>query len=260
MTDPNSLPNSESNIFQEAPIEPLLPSPRPFTFRIPGVRNYAKAGISKDCQYVYFYSLERILVHRLSVPRGSAVASIAQPSSEVFNSGQRFRGAMISRVALSGQYVASSTKETLEVFRMAIANPARSSTSAVFTRSNGGWQTTGLAILEQGSSLSIVIGQRKLGERSYEGRVLLFTVELSRPRAPSTPVYRLYNVPRRDFPKNVDISPDGTFILCRTQLSNTIIIWKISGGSDTPAFQLTRNCYTPVSVLALVLALDLSKF
>ena len=239
-------------MFQEAPIEPLLPFCQPFTFQIPGVRKYTKAGISKDCQYVYFFDPERVLVHRLSVPRGPAVASITQLSSEVFNSGQRFKGTMISRVALSGQYMALSTSEKLEVFKIAIANPAHNTISTIFRRSNDGWQTTGLAILEQSSSLSVVIGQRKLGERSYEGRVLLFTVKLSQPRAQPAPVYHLYNVPRRDFPKNVDISADGTSILCRTQLSNTIIIWKISGGSDQPAFQLTRNCYTPVSVLVSI--------
>ena len=251
MTDPNSTSNSESTMYQEAPVEPLLQFCPPLTFRIPGVEEYTKAGISKDCQYVYFYNTQRILVHRLSIPSTSAVSGASTPSHEIFNSGRKFKNAMISRVALSGQYIAISTKETLEVFDMTTANLADNSTSARFRRPHGRWQTNGLAILKQNSTLSIVIGQRKQGISSYEGRVLLFAVELSAPWAQSTSLYCLYNVPRKDFPKNVEISADGTLILCRTQLSNTIIIWKIPSGSDQCAFQLTRSCYIPVSPFAL---------
>ena len=175
---------------------------------------------------------------------------MAHLSSEVFNSGQRFKDAMISRVALSGQYVAISTSETLEVFDMTNTNLVSNQTSAMFSRPHDGWQTTGLAILEQNSRLSIVMGERKQGKQSYEGRVLSFAIELPEPRAQSAPTDCLYNVPRKDFPKNVEISADGDLVLCRTQLSNTVLVWQLPGGSNQPAFQLTRDCYTPVSAFA----------
>ena len=250
MTDRNSASEPESNMYQEAPIEPLLQSRQSFTFQVPGVENYTKAGISKDCQHVYFYNTQRILVHRLSIPRPPEIPSVSHLSCEILDSGRKFKDAMISRVALSGQYIAISTKETLEVFDMTSANLTSSSTSAKFWRRHDGWQTNGLAILKQNSRLLIVIGQRRQGEDFYEGQVLVFAVELSAPRARSTPINCLYNMPCKDFPKDVELSADGTLILCRTQLFNTVIIWRVSGGSDQIPFQLTGSRYIPVSSFA----------
>lgn len=227
----------------------MRPSHTPFSFQVPGLRGYTRAGLTKDCRYVYFYNLQRVSVHQLLVPRNLTAQKIEHLSQEVLHYAGDFKDTMIQRVSLSGQYIAISTSKRLEVFKMrSHATAASVPESTIFRRAHGEWETTALTLHEHDSRLSIVIGQRKRGPISFEGQVLSVGIELPvhRPFLSLKPC--IYGVPRNDFPKDVDVNVNGSIILCRTQLHNSVIVWDLSSNSSQRSFQLTRSFHTPVSV------------
>ena len=246
---PQSTQSNDGRLYKEVPIEPMVPSRKPVAFQIQGVGGSTRAGLSKDCKYAYFYKRQRVIVHQLFVPRDLALQEVAHLSREIFKYVEDAKDMMIQRVSLSGQHIAISTNQKLVVFKMR-RHPTTDSSPAttIFTRPYGEWETTGLALHEHDSRLSIVIGQRKRGHTSFKGQVLSFVIQLPVLQAPLNLEPYQYDIPRNDFPKDVDMSMDGTLILCRTQLYNSVIIWDIVSQPEKNAFQITRNFHTPVSV------------
>lgn len=218
-----------------------------FQTRLAG--GYTTSGISKDCKYTYFYNEQRISVHKLSTSLGSANGKAEQPSIEIYSYTEEGEGSVIERVTSSGDWLAVSTNEELLILDMTShSNQA----TPIYRRPHGEWEPTGLALHGEDAKLSVVIGQRKQGRDHFEGRVLAFFIVLPvhTGSAISETCKYEYDLPQKDFPKDVAVNGDGTLFLCLTHIHNNVIIWESSSrpSSGNRVLRIIKSYYTPVSV------------
>ena len=220
---------------------------RPLFFQIPRVRSQSRAGLSRKCDFAYFHDRRKVSVHQLSISSTFASNEVTDPSRlsrEFFSHIVGSQDTVIHRVAIDGQWIAISTNQDLVIINMR----DRSMTPR---RAHGDWEPIGLAMHESDGQLSVVLGQRKRGNIAYQGRVLLFTIRLSASLGSFDSEPYLYALPQNDIPMDVDINADGTLLLCRTRLRNSVIVWELFA-SPAPVrapFIIPRSCHTPVSIL-----------
>ena len=229
-------------------MRPILPPCQPITFKIRLVKHYRIAGMSKDCKYTFFHDEKRVTVLETSQLLESILDHAVQMPQSTYSYDEGRRKAVIERVALSGQWLAICTNQELKILQIRI-QPSRA--LEMLRSSHGEWEPTGLAICEHNAKLLCVIGQRKHKDASFQGRVLLFHIRQSINSGSSMPEPNKYDLPQNDFPKEVDINFDGTLILCRTELHNSVIIWELDSrpGSDQRSLKITRHPHTPVSII-----------
>ena len=204
--------------------------------------------MSKDCKYTFFHDDKRVTVLETS----QLLESIPDKAAQIPRSADSYiegrRDAVIERVALSGRWLAICTNQDLQILQMRI-QPSRA--LEMLRSSHGEWEPTGLALHEHNARLLLTLGQRKRKGASFQGRVLLFHIRQPIDSGSSMPEPIKYDLPQNDFPKAVDISFDGTLILCRTELRNSVIIWELDSrpGSDQRALKITRRFHTLVSII-----------
>ena len=232
--------NAESTLQldKESPIEFMVPCPELFTSKIKNIKGCQGAGISQNCEIMHFHDESRVYLHCLREPFGGD-----RKAHEIYGS----QNATIQSVALAGQWLVISTNKELVVL---LLSRNLSSASTVAKYPHGEWDPVGFAIHEGNTELLLAVGHSRCDRRrsAFEGEILIFRMNCAAPSLNPT-VFRL---PRCDFPKDVDISPDGKLILCRTQLQNTVFILRELSLpiSKETLFDLTRGRYTPVSFLS----------
>lgn len=174
----------------------------------------------------------------------STTRGVKHPLKDVFDYSER-PGHTIHRVALSRTWMVICTDQDLAVLQ--IRNHTVDKATAV-RRPCAGWAPRGLAIQEFEDSLKIVLGQCRQGRMSLEGRMLLFTVRQTIDDRPSICEPLVYNMDGGDHPKDVDFSQNGRLILCRTQLRNTVLVWKLPShpSANERSISISKSGYTPV--------------
>ena len=235
----------------EAPIRPMLHLQQQINFHFRSFKHYRTAGMSKDCKYTFFYDEKRVIVLETSKLLESTQDPAVQMSQSAYDYVEERQDAVIERVALSGRWLAICTNQELKLLQMRTRpNGARE----MLRRAHGEWEPSGLALYldEHEAKMLLIIGQRKREDASFRGRVLLFHI-MQPINFGSMPEPDKYDLPQNDFPKEVDISFDGSLFLCRTELHNSVIIWELSSrsGPDQRSLKITRRFHTPVSIILL---------
>ena len=230
----------------EPPIRPMLHRDPPRTSQIQTAKHCKIAGMSKDCRHIFFHDEKRVTVLETSLVLKSTPSQAVRVSQIPDSYVEGRQDAVIERVAFSRRWLAICTNQELIILQM---GTRPNSAPEMLRRSHGKWEPSGLALYEDDARLLLILGQRKHEGDSFQGRVLLFHLGLPINFGSSMPEPYAYNVPQNDFPKEVDVSFDGTLFLCRTELHNNVIIWELvlEPGSDQRSLTITRRCHTPVS-------------
>ena len=238
----------------EAPIKPMLHCNPPRTSQIQTAKHCKIAGMSKDCRHIFFHDEKRVTVLETSLVLKSTPSQAVRVSQIPYSYVEGRQDAVIERVAFSRRWLAICTNQELIILQM---GTRPNSAPEMLRRSHGKWEPSGLALYEDDARLLLVLGQRKHEGDSFQGRVLLFHLALPINFGSSMPEPNAYNVPQNDFPKEVDVSIDGTLFLCRTELHNNVVIWELvlEPGSDQRSLTITRRCHTPVSTPTFLLIL-----
>ena len=246
-SSPPATEGIETRMDPEAPIRPTLLHCQPIKFQLRAVKDFKIAGMSRDCRHTFFHDEKRVALLETSLLLETASGQAVQMSRIPYYYVEGRQDAMIERVALSGRWLAICTNQDLIILQ--VGNQTYRAPE-MLRRSHGKWEPTGLALYEHDAQLLLILGQRKHKGASFKGRVLLFHIEQPINLGPSWPEPNKYKLPQNDFPKEVDISFDGTLLLCRTELYNSVVIWELVSqqGSDQRSLKITRRCHTPVSI------------
>ena len=205
-------------------------------------------GMSKDCKHIFFHDKKRVTVLETSLVLESTPGQAVRMSQIPYSYVEGRQDAVIERVAFSRRWLAICTNQELIVSEMRTQS---NSTPRMLRMSYGDWEPTGLALSEHDAKLLLVVGQRKRNDFSFQGIILVFHIEQPINFASSMPKPDKYDLPQNDLPKEVDINSDGTLLLCRTELHNSVVIWELvsSPGSSQRSLRITRRCHTLVSII-----------
>ena len=226
-----------------------MPRLEPLKFHINTGKRYTSAGLSRDCQMMFFYNQQRVSVHEISKKLGQEEKGVTLSTKKIFRYITKPAGAFVSCVTLSGQWVTISTNLNLNLLDIR-SNPA--DTPKSLTCAYGDWEPVGLDSYESSKGLLILVGQRIRRQGAFSGRLLLFQLPSPIKLDSSLPEPHAYLLPDKDFPKNVQIASDGTLVLCYTQLWNKVVLWELpsQSGSGQPCEISTGN-HTPVSIVSI---------
>ncbi|KAL8798156.1 MAG: hypothetical protein Q9182_006907 [Xanthomendoza sp. 2 TL-2023] len=203
----------------------LLPSKSRFG------RGYAHAGLSADCNLVFFSCSTKVSVFRVNAEGRSG-----RKEDRLLNLEFK-RTCQVADVSLSNTILAVSTRQNLEIHHV---EPQE----RVKTIANGGWDPSGIAIFETDSKVMIAVGQR----RSRNGRVALHRFRISARGLLQGELVRHYALPEGCYPKSLVFDPEATTLACITDVRNSVLLWDIWEGApeDGSPNTVRRGDYRPV--------------
>ena len=258
-SSPPATEETESHMDLEAPIRPMSLQGQPKIFQVRVAKHFKIAGMSRDCRQTFFHDTKRVVVLETSLLLESAPGQLAQMSHNPYTYVEGHKNTIIERVALAGRWLTICTNQELIILQTR-TQPNRA--LEMLRKSHGEWEPTGLAIYEHDGHLVLLLGQRMHNGVHFQGRVSVFRIEQTTDLPSSLTEPDKYFLLENDFPKDVDISFDGTLILCRTELHNSVVLWEMVSqpGSDQRSLKIARRCHTPVSISHLPHPLETHSF
>ncbi|KAL8704700.1 MAG: hypothetical protein Q9201_002162 [Fulgogasparrea decipioides] len=194
-------------------------------------KGYTHAGLSLDCNLVFFYHSTKICVYR---------ANTGGPSELLLE--RKFeKNAGISDVSLSRSILAVSTRQRVELYRIRSYRPGLQPMKVL---PHGDWDPSGVAIYEGQSQVLVAIGHRRETQNSRKGRIVLHRMDSSCEKATQMNAVLEYMLPMQDMPKVLSFAPEGNYLTCITNVMNTILVWIIECGAPSNAMPSTITKYT----------------
>ncbi|KAL8770005.1 MAG: hypothetical protein Q9194_005295 [Teloschistes cf. exilis] len=182
---------------------------------------YTHAGVSTDCRRAFFHDSEKVRVYRTGANGHSHVQD-----ESVFE--RKFqKSSPIAEVSLAEAVLAVSTKQTLELYEIGAYGPNR---SPLETIQHGDWDPSGLGVHHRSASEVVVaVGQRrqKRNSNTREGRIILHVVMLSGLGSIRSKIVSSSTLALEDIPRSISFS--GDHLVCITDVSNTVFVWRITG-------------------------------
>ncbi|KAI4248601.1 MAG: hypothetical protein LQ352_005892 [Teloschistes flavicans] len=180
---------------------------------------YAHAGLSANCRLAFFHDPEKIRVYRTS-----ADGQAHRQGDLVFE--RKFdKSFAVAEVSLSAAVLAVSTRQTLELYDVGSHGPNLRPLEII---QHGDWDPSGLAIHGRSASeVVIAVGHRRGTDGVREGRIVLHRVMLSRQASMRTKIVSSSELPMQEVPRSISFS--GDHLVCITDVTNTVFIWKNEG-------------------------------
>ncbi|KAL8738320.1 MAG: hypothetical protein Q9181_000863 [Wetmoreana brouardii] len=214
---------------RDAQVSQLLPA-RPFFHR-----QYTHAGLSLDCQLVFFYHSTKICVYRANT--GGQSEPLLKRKFENY--------AEITEVSLSSSILAVSTRQRLELYRIRSHHPGLQPMKVL---PHGDWDPSGVAIYEGQSQVLVAIGHRRETQESRKGRIVLHRIDLPCDNATQMNAVAEYMLPMQDVPKSLSFDLKGKYLTCITKIRNAILVWIIKCGGPLNAMPstITKHSHRPL--------------
>jgi len=194
----------------KAQVHRLLPSKGFFQ------RGYAHAGLSPDCSLAFFNDSTTICVYRVDA------SSQGCRNRKPFFSGDYDKASQITDVSLSNTMLAVSTRRDLELHLMerhCHSHNAR----PMEVIPHGEWDPSGVAIHDDGPEMMVAAAYR----RFREGCIILYQITFATESALQVEIVQRHVLPMQDVPKSISFDNRGTYLVCITDVTNSIQVWNI---------------------------------
>lgn len=181
-------------------------------------RGYAHAGLATNCRLVFFFDSTRVCVFRVNLESRRA------RQEDMLLDLKYDRHSQVADVSLSATILAVSTRKALEVYRVGLRRP-------VEMVSHDDWDPSGIAICENPWGVMIAVGHRRATRNSRRGRVVFHEITLPPQGLLRRRIIREFTLPRGDSPKILTFDREGATLACITEISNSVILWRIGEGA-----------------------------
>ena len=237
-----SLPSTDPDVVESDFQEPFIPRskikttssmsisfPRDrFFSSLLGRTSFNFAGLSSDCQHVFFYDHCRISMFHLNNPKGKPLEL-----------GRDFtNGDPILDAAMSQRFLVIATSQRILTFDLV----ERHQLEVV---SFDAWESSGIACFESSNQLVLALGQGQgNSSKASQGQIVVYKYEkssrLKRLEACST-----LPLPTQDRPKRVYLNAVPRILTCVTTIQNRVLVWDLdeSFSPVSEPFDFVKNHY-----------------
>lgn len=94
---------------------------------------------------------------------------------------------------------------------------------------HGEWDPSGVAIHDDGPDMMVAAAYR----RSREGCIILYQITFATESALQVEIVQRHVLPMQDVPKSISFDNRGTYLVCITDVTNSIQVWNIKNGAPT---------------------------
>ncbi len=210
-------------------------------------RSFSLAGLSRDCSSIFFCHSTEICVFSVESQDGGLLDGVLI-LQETFQ-----KAFSIRKIALSKHFTLISNLR--EAILLGLWNGQWNSqrrNEVLLRWPHEAWDGTGVSIDEDDFRLTILVGQRRESASDrFEGRILLFEIDLTKGLPLQKEKPREYVVPGSDFPKIMFLDVKASKLACVTSIRNTVLVWALDEGRSAVQipFAITKNRYKPVCSL-----------
>jgi len=223
----------------ETQVHQLLPSQGLFQ------KGYAHAGLSPDCSLAFFNNSTAICVYRVdALSQGRR-----HHKPNFFFSRKYDRISQIADVSLTNTMLAVSTRSYLELYRIESHSHNARPTKMI---PHGEWDPSGVAIHDHGLDIMVAAAYRRGRPEYREGCIVLYQIELAKESALQIKIIQRHVLPMQDVPKSINFDDRGSYLVCITEVANSIQVWGIKDGAPMDERPVTINNYhhKPVRMIA----------